>query len=990
MAGPRRNGFRGGNYGRWDRRENGLRPENALSRAAQLVDVGQVAEANQALYEIITDNGNRRRQWSKTYEGIMKRLMELSVQLRKPAMVKEALHKYRAMCMQSNVSSLDEVVHSLIAMAEASTEAARTEVGEIVVEGADDLEEGAMETPETLLLEAAGHPLTKERVDRLHVIPWMRFLWETYRVVLDIVKTHSKLESCYHEMAARAFNFCIKYKRFMEFRRLCDMLRMHLNTLIVHPRNTPNDVKITDSDTLQKFLETRFTQLSTSVTLQHWQEAYRTIEDIHMIISMGKTKTKPVHMSIYYDKLMQVFWVSGNYLYHAHTLYKLYSLSVRQNKNLSQGEQRTMASKLLLAALSIPVYDAQSAVLSDSYGAMSDVLGAPTSENSLRHTRMASLLGYTSPAERGALIKELLSKGVLKDCHPELHGLYDLLEGEMAPLQFSERVKEIISFVEGHEILKEYTLPLRRVAIFRLLEQLGRVYDVMRMENVKKVASFALYSEVEETALTALKTRSLSLRFDHQNQCLRFGSELFSTEGMRSQLGRLGYHMAKASNMLTEKSIASDPSPNEMEIVTVAREMLAKGAARRLAAIQTAKSAAPNEEKKVLLRRELIERRKEAAERRNAEMVKQKKLRIASELQAARDRAKKAEAARKEKEAQLRLQKNQEEAAARLGVPGVDALEDDAAREERLKREKEAEFRQMAELKKKAQAYAMHLNHVERALREEQWGALEKSHEEEVDNLSRVLEEVAKNTLEESKARHALAMEEQEKTLHIVPAFERYMDTIMEDVDGDFEKWVNSERARMEEQKAIELAEREAIEKQEQEEADRIEMEREEQERMREEQEKEERKHAARERMNSRLSQGFSTVPSTRSGMGMGAPSLKSDIKRADKKNGGGRDKKKEAPLVVQSKFSALSTGDDDTPAPAATPATAKYRPPSRTPSTGNTGPTRLRTGMGRSGLPMDNRMQQTSRANTTTEAPPAGRRRKFINSKKDKAAEGQ
>lgn len=961
--------------------------------------MGQVAEANQALYEIITDNQARRRQWSKTYEGIMMRLMQLSVQLRKPAMVKEALHKYRAMCMQSNVSSLDDVVHSLISMAEASTDAARTEVGEMVVEGADDLEEGAMETPETLLLEAAGHPLTKERIDRQHVVPWMRFLWETYRVVLDIVKTHSKLESCYHEMASRAFAFCIKYKRFMEFRRLCDMLRQHLNQLISYPRNSPNDVKITDSDTLQKFLETRFTQLSTSVTLEHWQEAYRTIEDIHMIISMGKTKTRPQHMSIYYDKLMQVFWVSGNYLYHAHTLYKLYTLSVRQNRNLSQDDQRTMASKLLLAALSIPVYDAQSAVLSDSYGAMTDVLGTPMSDNAARHTRMASLLGYTSAAERGTLIKELISKGVLTDCHPELHGLYDLLEGEMAPLQFSDRVKKIISFVESHEVLKVYTLPVRRVAIFRLLEQLGRVYDVMRMDNVKKVASFALYSEVEDTALTALKTRSLSLRFDHQNQCLRFGSELFSTEGMRSQLGRLGYHMAKASNMLTEKSIAMDASANDLEIVTVAREMLAAGAKRRLAAIHKAKEAAPIEEKKVLQRREMIERRKEEAERRNAEAVKQKKLHIAKELAAARDRQKKIETARKEKEAQLRLQKNQEEAASRagLGVPGVDALEDDAAREERLKREREAEFRQMAELKKKAQAYAMHLNHVERALREEQWGALEKQHADEVENLSRVLEEVAKNTLEESKARHALALEEQDKTEHIVSAFEKYMDEIMVEVDGDFEKWVNSERARMEEQKARELAERQTIEKKEQEEADRREMEREAEEKLREEQEKEERKHAAHERMRQRLNQGFSTVPSTRSGGFGGAPSLKSDIKRADTKKENNKKGVSEGPLVVQSRFAALNTEDDDTgsSAPAPAPAPAKYRPPSRTPSTGNTGPpSRMGMGSGRTSgmprdprMPMDPRMQQKP-ASTTAEAPPAGRRRRFINSKKDKPAE--
>lgn len=788
-----------------------------------------MAEANQALYEIITDNQTRRRQWSKTYEGIMVRLMELSVELRKPAMVKEALHKYRAMCMQSNVSSLDDVVRILVSLAEKHTEKARKSVDETIIAGADDLEEGAMETPETLLLEAAGHPLTKERVDRQHVVPWMRFLWEVYRVVLDIVKTHNKLEICYHEMAARAFSFCIKYKRYMEFRRLCDMLRQHLNQLISYPRNSVNDVKITDSDTLQKFLETRFTQLSTAVTLEHWQEAYRTIEDIHMIMSMGKTKTRPQHMSIYYDKLMQVFWVSGNYLYHAHALYKLYALSVRQNRNLSEDDARTMASKLLLAALSIPVYDAQSAVLSDSYGAMTDVLGTPMSENAARHARMASLLGYATAAERKTLINELLSKGVLKACHTELSDLYSLLEGEMAPLQFSSRFKHILGFVESHDILKVYTVPLRRVAIFRLLEQLGRVYDVMRMCDVKKVASFAEYIEVEDTALTALKTRSLSLRFDHQNQCLRFESELFSTDGMRSQLGRLGKRLAITSQMLTAKSLEYGDTASDREIVAVAKSVEARALARRLAAIAEAKESTPWEEKKVLERKELIERRKEDAERRNAEIVRQKKINAARELARQRERQKAEEAQRRAKEQQLRMQKGAEEAAARAGNAGgvIGAeLEDESAREERLTREKAKELKQAAEQKKKAQNYANHLNHVERALREEQWEPLKRNHTEETLALAKLMEDEAEKDLSDAKSRHAMALIDKKATFYLIPEFEKYMDDVLDKVEGDFDKWVRAERKKLEDEKAKEMAERQAIEDAERLEEERIEKER--------------------------------------------------------------------------------------------------------------------------------------------------------------------
>lgn len=782
----------------------------------ELIEVGKVADANQALYDIITDNQTRRRQWSKTYEGIMLKLMELSVQLRKPLMVKEALHKYRATCMQSNVGSLDEVVRYLVKLSEARTEAARQKVDlEAVALGADDLEEDAMETPDTLILEAAGNALTKERIDRQEVVPWMRFLWEVYRVSLDIVKSHSKLELCYHEMAERAFAFCGKYKRFMEFRRLCDMLRQHLNQLIHYPRTSPNDVKIGDGDTLQKFLETRFVQLTAAVNLEHWQEAYRTIEDIHAIMNMSKTRPRPQHMSIYYDKLMQVFWVSGNYLYHAHALWKLYTLSVKQNRNLSAEDAKTLASRLMLAALSIPVYDAQSAVLSDSYGVMTDVLGTPMSENAARHARMSSLLNYPSAAERDTLISELMGKGVADSCHEELKDLYDLLEGDMAPLKFSGRISKILSYVESNEQLAPYVTPLRRVAIYRLLEQLGRVYDVMRLEDMKKVASFATYDEVEDTALTALKTRSLALRFDHQNQCLHFGSELFSTEGMRSQLGRLARRMALASKMLTDKSLASAETACDREVVAISIERERVASQRRLAAVAAAKKASKHEEESILARRALIEHRKEEAERRSAEAVLKKKQAIAREMAAAERARKTAEAKRRHEEQQAKEARAASGETPAIGgggggggVVGGETEEDDGQRAARMMREREKQLKDQRESEKRIQHLAVHMNHVERANRQHQWEKLKALHESEAEQHAIQTREMALRELEDAKKEHANAVAAKSRTERIMPELETYLSTLLDRVDEDFNRWEERERAREAENRAREEEER--------------------------------------------------------------------------------------------------------------------------------------------------------------------------------------
>ena len=71
----------------------------------------------------------------------------------------------------------------------------------------------------------------QDRTDREEVTPWFKFLWETYRSVLDILRNNSRLEALYAMTATHAFQFCLTYKRTTEFRRLCDILRNHLANL---------------------------------------------------------------------------------------------------------------------------------------------------------------------------------------------------------------------------------------------------------------------------------------------------------------------------------------------------------------------------------------------------------------------------------------------------------------------------------------------------------------------------------------------------------------------------------------------------------------------------------------------------------------------------------------------------------------------------------------------------------------------------------------
>ena len=68
-------------------------------------------------------------------------------------------------------------------------------------------------------------------MDRAVLSPWLRFLWDSYRNCLDLLRNNYLVEKMYHGVAEQSFNFCQKYQRRNEFRKLCDLLRNHLGQI---------------------------------------------------------------------------------------------------------------------------------------------------------------------------------------------------------------------------------------------------------------------------------------------------------------------------------------------------------------------------------------------------------------------------------------------------------------------------------------------------------------------------------------------------------------------------------------------------------------------------------------------------------------------------------------------------------------------------------------------------------------------------------------
>ena len=233
------------------------KPENALRRAEELISISQPIAALALLHEVLSSR--RHKTWSPTYEKIIICYLDLCLQLNRAREAKDGLHQYRNLSQSQAPGSLEAVIRHLIECAEKRCRAAKeaADRGEdVAVDAAgaaaaggttteesavtdvdDDADDAdfyastASGTPQSILLSTMSTDPEKAQRDTAVLLPALKFLWEVYRAVLDILKSNSKLERLYHGVAVAALRFCGEYKRRVEFRRLCDMMRMHLGNL---------------------------------------------------------------------------------------------------------------------------------------------------------------------------------------------------------------------------------------------------------------------------------------------------------------------------------------------------------------------------------------------------------------------------------------------------------------------------------------------------------------------------------------------------------------------------------------------------------------------------------------------------------------------------------------------------------------------------------------------------------------------------------------
>jgi translation initiation factor 3 subunit A len=653
----------------------------------------------------------------------------------------------------------------------------------------------------------------------------------------------------------QAFDFCQKYTRKTEFRRLCELLRNHVQTAAKYSTQM-HAINLSDPDTLQRHLETRFQQLNVAVELELWQEAFRSVEDIHNLLNMSKRPPKNIMMANYYEKLTRIFLVGENYLFHAAAWSRYYNLLRQSASMVAQGQSKKSdnpaaseadltkaASFVLLSALAIPVIST-----SRSRGALVDIDEAKKNKNS----RLTHLLGMTQAPTRAVLFKDAMSKGLLKRARPEIRDLYNILEVDFHPLSICQKISPILSKIGADAEMEKYVLPLQQVILTRLFQQLSQVYETVDLAFVEKLAKFPEPFEVsrdtiEKFIMNGNKKGDLAIRMDHATGVLSFDTDVFSSskavhagsgggsaesesvsvqrlqntpsEIVRTQLTRL----AKALHITCQYI---DPSVNEARIKA------------RDAAYARARAGAEKEHLETLARKELIHKRKEEAAdilaRKEKEDAQRKRIR-AQQLQEAEDkRLAQEQKDREDKRLKAELDRVRKEelkkqiADLKIGPKALDIDIDDLDNLDanRLRAMKLAQLeREKNDTYEKLRITGKRIDHLERAFRQEEAKKLPEDYKQQRERDLDAYEKTKSQILRDSEAKHAEDLEVARRLQRLIPLYESFKESVVERRHDEFEKRRRDAERELEKQisqRRKEYKERKAREKREVEEQERI------------------------------------------------------------------------------------------------------------------------------------------------------------------------
>jgi translation initiation factor 3 subunit A len=427
--------------------------------------------------------------------------IQFSLKYEKQYYLKDGLTAYRNITQSSNVSSLETVLKYYLESVEKGFNSAIKNVSnhsDFMKEIEDE------DNPEDLFLNTLEDKIDfiKEDVSR----KW-KLLMEAYRLELELIYRNKKLEDMYCNVAKKAMRQCKKYSKKADFKRLCEVIRLHQYQNVKAGEKTAGQVGMTfalnikDPDTNDRLIDLRFTQLTMTKEMQLWQDAYKVIEDVNVLLK-NRSKT-PIDLLLkYYEQVYEIFWNSNHYLLHAVSLHSFFACL---RKKSEEKEQVRVVNQLILASLSIPKGNLEETANVDIFR-----------KNALLINSAGQIMN------REQLLANLKNGSYLDLCHPQVREIFVLMTDCKDILKFAQKVEAIFAVLKESPEFDKYMDLIEQNIIANLLDKLGTLYKSMSFATFKKLLGFLDFSKCEKYLLYHHGADGGRVQVDYQSGMIIF------------------------------------------------------------------------------------------------------------------------------------------------------------------------------------------------------------------------------------------------------------------------------------------------------------------------------------------------------------------------------------------------------------------------------------------------------------------------------------
>lgn len=252
-----------------------------------------------------------------------------------------------------------------------------------------------------------------------------------------------------------------------------------------------------------QILTLRKEQLELSLSLEEWNDAHKTSNNIYQLMKKSSKKKTQQQINLicceFYQHLASIFWESKLYLFHSYSLQNV-QFYTNLMKGLGYQHRREVNDKLVLAALSIPLNNKISNfdALAFSYVPRSmkeyDIKSQIKKEDLLDMSKILQLEGLPS---RNAIIHQIYIENIHRSTLPQITELFNLVEQEESPMTISKKGKAALEslFLEFPN-LEKYKPFIAKSLSVRILQKCKNFYTNMKMSKLLKLLQF--YESVKE------------------------------------------------------------------------------------------------------------------------------------------------------------------------------------------------------------------------------------------------------------------------------------------------------------------------------------------------------------------------------------------------------------------------------------------------------------------------------------------------------------